>query len=64
MLDPESIMYLVSCAGRVAEALERMAAADERRNELLELDQAERRETWLQQRRDTHEALERLAASQ
>ena len=46
---------------RVAKALERMAAADERRNELLVADAKERRESWAAHEARQAEAIERIA---
>jgi hypothetical protein len=40
---------------RLVDAQERIAAADERRNELLEEDQRERRETWAKDRAEQAE---------
>lgn len=47
--------------GRLLKALERLAAAEERRNELLEAEAAERRESWAIMRQDSAELAERLA---
>lgn len=48
---------LEDAAVRIANALERMAAADERRNELLEADRAERRLSWAETERRQDERL-------
>ena len=45
-MTPSDERYLLSCLGRIAEAQERIAQADERRNELLEADAARREDSW------------------
>jgi hypothetical protein len=49
---------------RIAEALERIAAADEHRNELLVADAAERRASWAESEARQERALEALTHGQ
>lgn len=45
---------------RAVEALERIAAADERRNELLIAEAQERRESWARSEQETAERFDRI----
>lgn len=52
--------WMFELAMRAASALERLAAAEERRNQILEAEAAERRASWEQMRADQDAVLERL----
>ncbi len=46
---------------RIAAAQERQAAAEERRNDIIEREMAERKAAWDQERRDAAERFDRIA---
>ena len=54
--------YAVAALTRIAQALERMADADELRNNLLADEMVERRAAWEQNRQDQAEAMARIMA--